>query len=198
MLIIDDILVSDELIEKKFVCDINACKGACCVKGDSGAPLEKEELKIIDEILPKVMPYLNENGKRAIKKHGAYVIDEDGDYTTTLVSEKAECAFVIFDKNGTAKCAIESAYLDKKIDYKKPISCHLYPIRINKLKTHTALNYDKWDICKPACACGEKLNVPVFKFLKEPIERKFGKNWFKKLEKIAKLYLTHKSQQQHF
>lgn len=189
MIAIDNTLISEDVVEKKFVCDLNACKGACCVAGDSGAPLDKEELKIIDSILEKVKPFMVKKGIKAIEKNGAYVIDGDGDYTTTLVSPGAECAFVYFDENKIAKCAIEKAYLEKIIDWKKPISCHLYPIRITKHKTYDAVNYDKWSVCKPACECGEKLDVPVYKFLKEPLIRKYGKEWFKQLENSAKLLM---------
>ena len=189
MIAIDKTLISEDLLEKKFVCDLNACKGACCVAGDSGAPLEKEELEILDSILDKVKPYMVKKGIKAIEKHGSYVIDGDGDYTTTLVSPGAECAFVFFDENKIAKCSIEQAYYDGKITWKKPISCHLYPVRITKHKDYDAVNYDKWDVCKPACECGKKLDVPVYKFLKEPLVRKYGKAWFTQLEKSAKLFL---------
>ncbi|MDO8999596.1 MAG: DUF3109 family protein [Bacteroidota bacterium] len=189
MIAINKTLISEDLLDKKFVCDLNACKGACCVAGDSGAPLEKEELQILESILDKVKPYMVKKGIKAIEKFGAYVIDGDGDYTTTLVSPGAECAFVFFDDNKIAKCSIEQAYYDGKITWKKPISCHLYPVRITKHKEYDAVNYDKWDICKPACECGAKLDVPVYKFLKEPLIRKYGKDWFKQLEISAKLFL---------
>ncbi|MDI1353838.1 MAG: DUF3109 family protein [bacterium] len=189
MIAIDNTIVSTDLLEKKFVCDLNACKGACCVAGDSGAPLDKDELEVLESVLEKVKPYMVKKGIKAIEKYGAYVIDSDGDYTTTLVSEKAECAFVYFDESKIAKCAIEKAYLEGKIDWKKPISCHLYPVRITKHKNYDAVNYSKWDVCKPACECGAKLDVPVYKFLKEPLIRKYGKAWFKQLEQSAQLHL---------
>ncbi len=189
MIAIDKTLISEDLFDKKFVCDLNACKGACCVAGDSGAPLDKEELPVLKSVLDKVKPYMVKKGIKAIEKHGAYVVDGDGDYTTTLVGPGAECAFVFFDENKIAKCAIEQAFYDGKIDWKKPISCHLYPVRITKHKDYDAVNYDKWDVCKPACTCGAKLDVPVYKFLKEPLIRKYGKEWFKQLEKSAALFL---------
>lgn len=189
MIAIDNTLISEDVLEKKFVCDLNACKGACCVAGDSGAPLDKDELETLDGVLEKVKPYMTKKGLKAVEKNGCYVIDGDGDYTTTLVSEGAECAFVFFDENKIAKCAIEQAYLDKKIGWQKPISCHLYPIRIKKTKTYEAVNYDKWSVCKPACECGEKLNVPVYKFLKTPLIRKYGKDWYKQLEQTAAVFL---------
>jgi len=190
MIAIDKTLISLDVVEKKFVCDLQACKGACCVAGDSGAPLDKEELALLNEITEKVTPYMTQKGLAAIKKHGAYVIDSDGDYTTTLVAPGKECAFVFFDKNNTAKCAIEKAYNEGVVSWQKPISCHLYPIRITKYKNYDAVNYEKWKVCEPACTCGEKLKVPLFKFLKTPLIRKYGKEWFKQLEKNAKLLIT--------
>jgi hypothetical protein len=187
MISVQNVLVSEDVLEKKFVCDLNACKGACCVQGESGAPLEKEETEILAKIFRKVKPYMNEKGIKAVEKQGTSVIDSDGDYVTPLVAKEKECAYVFFDKSGIAKCAIEQAWIDKKIDWQKPISCHLYPVRIDRLKMHEAVNYHKWNVCKPACACGEKLEVPVYKFLKGPLIRKYGKTWFAELEKIAGL-----------
>jgi hypothetical protein len=186
MISIDNTLLSDELFEEKFVCDLNACKGECCVSGESGAPLDLDELPLIEGVLDKVKPYLNKKGLKAIEKHGAFVLDSDGDYTTTLVGKEKECAFVVFDENKIAKCAIEMAHKDGVIDWQKPISCHLYPIRVTPHKTYDALNYHRWKICKDACACGMKLNVPVFKFLKTPLIRKYGKAWYNKAEKAYK------------
>ena len=189
MIAVGTTLVSEDILEKKFVCDLNACKGACCVQGESGAPLEEEETKILEKIYNKVKPYMVPKGIKAVEKHGKWVVDSDNDFVTPLVGHEQECAYVFFDTAGIAKCAIEQAWIDKKIDYQKPISCHLYPARIKKLKMHEAVNYHKWNLCKPACACGEKLEVPVYKFLKGPLIRKFGKEWFSELEKVAKLHL---------
>ncbi|MDQ3045912.1 MAG: DUF3109 family protein [Bacteroidota bacterium] len=180
MIAIDNTIVSEHLLEKKFVCDLNACKGECCVAGDSGAPLDLEEIAIMEDILDVVLPYLPKEGQKAIKKQGVFVIDDDGDYTTPLV-KGAHCAFTIFD-NGTAKCGIEQAFYDGKVSWKKPISCHLYPVRITKYKDYDAVNYHKWEVCKPACECGAKLDVPVYKFLREPLIRKYGEAWYKQLE----------------
>ena len=184
MIAIQNTIVSDDLLDKKFVCDLNACKGECCVAGESGAPLEQDELPILLEILDKVKPYMNKKGTKAIEKNGPYVLDSDGDYTTTLVGNEGECAFVVFDENNIAKCAIEQAYNDGVIDWKKPISCHLYPIRITSYKTYDALNYHKWSVCKPACECGAKLDVPVYQFLKGPLIRKYGEDWFNELQQV--------------
>ena len=180
MIAIEGTIVSEHLLEKKFVCDLNACKGACCVSGDSGAPLEKKELKILKDIYKEVKPYMAPDGIKAIEEQGFYVIDEDKDYTTPLVNGK-HCAFVVF-KKGIAKCAIEDAHAEGKIDFKKPISCHLYPVRVSKFKDYEAVNYSHWEICKPACECGKKLDVSVYKFLKEPLIRKFGENWYNQLK----------------
>lgn len=191
MIAIDNTIVSEHLLEKKFVCDLNACKGECCVAGDAGAPLDEEEIAILEDIWDEVKPYLPKDGVKAIEKQGVFVIDEDGDYTTPLVKGK-HCAFTIFD-DGIAKCGIEQAFYDGKVNWKKPISCHLYPVRITKFKTYDAVNYHKWEVCKPACECGAKLNVPVYKFLKEPLIRKYGKDWYKQLELADKMKNTERS-----
>lgn len=177
-------IVSLDVFAKEFVCDIAACKGACCEEGDSGAPLDEEELAIIDDIYDIVAPYLPEAGLAAIAEQGKYIIDADGDYVTPLVNNR-ECVYTIYEE-GIAKCGIEKAYFDKKIEWRKPISCHLYPIRINKYTDFDAVNYDKQDICSDARACGAKLKVPVYKFLKEPLTRKYGAEWYTELEDVVK------------
>lgn len=187
MVEIENTLVSDDLFEKRFVCDLSACKGACCVEGDSGAPLEWEEIQILEQILDDVKPYMSEKGIERVNDVGVFTIDIDGEYVTPLV-DNAECAFVVFDEKGIAKCAIEKAYRAGKVDFPKPISCHLYPIRLTELKDFTALNYHHWPICDPARVCGAKLDVKVYRFLKEPIVRKFGKEYFEQLEEADKLF----------
>lgn len=185
MIIIDKTLVSDELFTEQFVCDLAACKGACCVEGSSGAPLEDEELQILEDIYEEVKPYMRKEGIASIKKHGFYVVDQDGDFTTPLVNN-LECAYVNFDDNGIAKCAIEQAHRDGKVEWAKPLSCHLYPIRIKALKDFDALNYHKWHICEPACACGSKMKVPVFRFCKSSLVRKYGQEYYEMLEAAYK------------
>jgi len=180
---IGDKIVSTQIFERKFVCDLNACKGACCVEGDAGAPLTLEEIDILEEDLEAIKPYMRKEGIDAVDKTGVFYMDQDNEAGTTLVNNK-ECAFVFFDDNGITKCAIEQAHREGKTEFKKPISCHLYPIRVKEFKDFTALNYDKWKICEPACACGESLNVPVYKFLKEPIIRAFGGDFFEELEVV--------------
>jgi hypothetical protein len=183
MIISGEILLSDELFENKFVCDLGSCKGACCVAGDSGAPLEPEETMILEEIFEQVKPYMNEEGIKTIEKRGLWETDEDGDLVTPLVGGVGACAFVIYE-NGIAKCSIEKAYLEGKVSFKKPISCHLYPIRVSKQPYYTMLNYHRWGLCKPAIKNGKALGVPAFRFLKEPLERKFGKEWYEGVEEI--------------
>lgn len=191
MLAIKNTLVSEDVIDKQFVCDLNACKGACCVKGDYGAPLEKDELPILEEIYDKVKPYLREEGIKSIEEQGKYVLYEKKEWVTPIVKGK-ECAYTIFEK-GVAKCGIEKAYYEGKINWKKPVSCHLYPIRITTGKNGIdAVNYDRWSICKPACKLGETLKVPVYKFLKESLTRKYGEDWFRELELAADLFIAEK------
>ncbi|MEM7552410.1 MAG: DUF3109 family protein [Bacteroidota bacterium] len=180
MIIVDDVILSDDIKEECFVCDLEKCKGACCVEGDLGAPLEKEELKTIEEAYDKVKPYLSEEGLKAIQKQGLYVFDEEGDFSTPTVSGK-ECAYAYYEKNGTLKCSFEKAYEEGLSEFKKPISCHLYPIRADQYGKTFALNYHRWGICSPACTLGESLKIPLYKFLKEPLTRKFGESWYKKL-----------------
>jgi len=181
MIRIDKILVSEEIFEKRFLCDLSACKGACCVEGDSGAPVEAEEIGIMEQALEDIKPYMRKEGIDRVDEVGVFTVDTDGEYVTPLVDGK-ECAFVNFDQHGIAKCAIEMAYRDGKIDFPKPVSCHLYPIRLTELKDFTAVNYHHWPVCDPARSCGAKLDVKVFRFLKEPIIRKFGADFFQELE----------------
>tara|TARA_B100001758_G_scaffold247879_1_gene268039 strand:- start:15954 stop:16520 length:567 start_codon:yes stop_codon:yes gene_type:complete len=185
MIQVDDKIISLDIFEKYFVCDLNACKGACCVEGDSGAPLLQEEVNIIDEIYDKVKPYMSKKGVLEIEKHGLAVYDIEGELTTPLINNK-ECAFVV-DEGGISKCAIEKAYTEKKTNFKKPISCHLFPIRIKEYRDFDAINYEEVKACKPACECGRKLEVPLYVFLKESLIRKYGKSWYRKLLEAAKL-----------
>ncbi|MFI5203416.1 MAG: DUF3109 family protein [Flavobacteriales bacterium] len=186
MIQIDDKVISGRVLEEKFICDLKACKGACCIEGDAGAPLEKDETETLDKIFKKVKPYMRKEGIEAVEQQGAWIKSKNGELETPLVNG-AECAYVVFDKKGTALCSIEQAYLDKKIKFKKPISCHLYPIRVSKNKIGEVLNYDEWSICKAACALGKKEDVKVYEFLREPIERKWGKKFYKQLEEADKL-----------
>jgi hypothetical protein len=181
MIVVDRAVISDDVKDKFFVCNLEKCKGACCVEGDMGAPLEEEEVSIIEDIYDTVKPYLSPEGIKAIEEQGTWVIDEDGDFSTPTIGNR-ECAYAIYDEKKHLHCGIERAFYDGKIDYKKPISCHLYPIRVTKYEEYDALNYDKWSICSDACTLGSVLNVPVYKFLKEPLVRKYGAAWYKQLE----------------
>ena len=183
MIEIDNKLLSSELFKKEFVCNLGACKGACCVEGNAGAPVEEHEVEILEKIYPKVAPYLTEKGRLAIDQQGTSV-DGFGEKETPLIDGK-ECAYTIFEANGTAKCGIEQAHTDGVIDWKKPISCHLYPIRITKYTDFEALNYDRWSICSDACTLGEELKVPVYVFLKEPLIRKYGPEFYDEVKSAA-------------
>ena len=187
MLVIQDILVSDALVEEHFICNLKACKGICCVEGDFGAPLETEELHTLERIYVKVKPFLAPDGIAAIEKEGLFTyIKEEKEYTTPLI-DGGPCAYRVW-KDGIIACGIEMAYYAGEVDFKKPISCHLYPIRVkeNKKTGFEALNYDEWDICSPACALGKKEQVPVYQFLKEPIVRKYGAEFYEELDAAAK------------
>ena len=182
---IEDKIVSTEIFSKKFICDLTACKGACCIEGDEGAPLSLDEVDILEESLEAIKPYMRKEGLDAVEKNGVFYMDVDNEPVTTLVNN-SECAFVYFDEKGITKCSVEKANSEGKIDFKKPISCHLYPIRVKQYQKFKAINYSEWNICAPACLCGEKLNVPVFRFLKEPLIRAFGVPFFNELILVEK------------
>ena len=180
MIQVGEVLVSDDIRDVEFVCHLEKCKGACCVEGDLGAPLDEDELETMKEIQETVLPYLSSEGKEELKNQGPYVLDEDGDFSTPTIKGK-ECAYALYDEKGILKCGIEQAYLDGKISFRKPISCHLYPIRITRKKNLEAANYHKWKICSPACGYGKALQVPLYKFLKVPLVRKYGEDWYNEL-----------------
>jgi hypothetical protein len=186
MIVIENTLVSDVVVEKKFCCDLEKCKGACCVEGDAGAPLEESELPVLEELYPYYKEYLTPEGVKAIKKHGFYVVDDDKELLTPMVKKAKFCAYVYFE-NDIAKCAIEKAFNEGKIKFRKPISCHLYPIRIKTMKDVDAVNYHNWHICRSACELGEKKNVSVIRFLEEPLKKKYGEEWYEALNAAEKL-----------
>lgn len=177
-------IISEDLIEKEFVCNLGACKGECCIAGEAGAPLEKEEVKILKEIYKDVKPFLRTEGIAAIEKQGTHIETDKGVFETPLV-DGAECAYVTFTDKGIASCGIEDAYNAGKVNFRKPISCHLYPVRVQNYSSFAAVNYHKWPICDDACALGKELQVPVYKFVKDALVRKFGEDWYSKLEKVA-------------
>jgi hypothetical protein len=177
-------IVSDDVLKKDFVCNLTACKGVCCVAGEAGAPLEREELAILEEEYENIKPYLRPEGIAALEAQGTWVERENGELETPLVNG-AECAYTTFKEDGTALCGIEAAYRDGATGFYKPISCHLYPVRVQNYTDFKAVNYHKWQICDDACTLGEELGVPVYKFLKESLIRKFGAAWYQELEEIA-------------
>lgn len=181
---IKDTIVSEDIIDKDFVCNLNSCKGECCIAGEAGAPLEADEVKIMQDIYQDVKPFLRPEGIAAIASQGTSITTELGDLETPLVNGK-ECAYVTFNEKGWASCGIEDAYNAGKVSWKKPISCHLYPVRVQKYSSFKAVNYHKWPICDDACSLGKALKVPVYKFTKDALIRKFGEAWYKALEKTA-------------
>jgi len=181
MLAIDNTIISDDVLNQYFACDVFSCKGACCIEGDAGAPLEEEEISILEDNLEKIKPFMSEKGIEAVTKSGVFDYDMDGILVTPLVND-SECAFVYFEEN-VAKCSIEKAYLMRKIDFQKPISCHLYPVRIKKSHFYEVLTYHKWDICNDAREHGKNINISLLDYLKEPLIRKYGSAWIKKMKK---------------
>ena len=177
-------LVSEDIIEKDFVCNLSACKGACCIDGEAGAPLNEEEVKILQDVYPKVKPFMRQQGIDAVEDQGTSIVTKDGELETPLINN-ADCVYVAFDDKGTALCAIEEAYNQGLVNWKKPISCHLYPIRVQDYSEFSAVNYHTWEICNDACALGKELQVPVYKFVKQALVRKFGEDWYTELEKVA-------------
>jgi hypothetical protein len=180
MIQIGEKIISRELFEMHFICHLEKCEGNCCVFGDAGAPLEEDEAELLSGELEKILPFMRAEGKRSAREHGAWVIDMEGDKVTPLVGRE-ECAYAVFE-GSTARCAIEQAYDKGAISFRKPVSCHLYPIRVTKLKQGIALNYHQWSICEPARILGKKEGLPVFRFLKDPLIRVYGEEFYKELE----------------
>ena len=192
MIVIENVLISDDVVEKQFVCDLGKCKGGCCEDGDAGAPIEKKEMAIITEVYEKVKPYLTMAAIAVIEKKGKYVYDEEfGWVTPTLPSDNEICVYAYREANGLIKCAFEQAYYEGVIPWKKPISCHLYPIiaKPGKHDDYDRVNYSPREkMCSPACVLGEQLKIPAYKFLKEPLIRKYGKDFYEALDTVAKDY----------
>lgn len=178
-------IISEEILEQDFVCNLSACKGACCVDGNAGAPLEDLETEMLVDIYSDVKPFLRKEGIAAIESQGAFVKGDDGEWETPLING-SECAYVTYDESEVAKCGLEEAYNQGAIKWKKPVSCHMYPVRVREYRELTAVNYHKWEICDPACTLGAELKVPVYKFVKEALIRKFGETWYAELEEVAK------------
>ncbi len=188
MIAIDNVLLSDDVIEQQFVCDLNSCKGGCCVDGDCGAPLTKEETKIISRTYPKIKHLLKPEYIVEIEKQGTHTIDDEFGYVTPAVNGGI-CVYAYTDEVGIVKCAFEKAHKEGLIDWQKPISCHLYPIRIKQFDGYEAVNYEpRKSLCKPACKLGKQLKVPVYQFLKNSIIRKYGEEFYDTLDAVAKKY----------
>jgi hypothetical protein len=181
---IDDVVVSLDVFREKFICNLDACKGQCCIEGDAGAPLEEEEVAKLEKVLPVIWDQLSPQAREIIDRQGVCYTDQDGDLVTSIVNGK-DCVFTCYDEKGCCYCAIEKAYRDGKVDFYKPVSCHLYPIRVGNYGPYKAVNYHRWDVCKAAVILGQKENVPVYKFLKEPLIRKFGEAWYNEMESVA-------------
>lgn len=188
MIAIDNVLLSDEVVKAQFVCDLQKCKGGCCEDGDAGAPLEAEEMKIIDEQYTVFEPYMTAEGKAAVARQGKYLYDEEFGWVTPTINGGI-CAYGFRDEQGIIKCGIEAAYNDGKLAWKKPISCHLYPITVSETKTYTNVNYEpRESLCRPACVLGKKVKLPVYQFLKEAIVRKWGERFYEALHAVAVQY----------
>lgn len=196
MIAIDNLLISDEIIEEQFVCDLNKCKGACCEEGDAGAPLTNDELEELNKNFEIIKEYMNPAGLAEIEKQGKYIFNENFGWVTPTINN-AICAYGYYDESGVIKCSIENAYLDEKISWKKPISCHLFPIKIKVSEQDPEINFINYepraDICKAACSLGKKLKVPVYIFLKDALIRKYGEEFYETLEATANHYNEKKS-----
>lgn len=186
MIQIQQTLISDDIFEEKFICDLCRCKGQCCVDGESGAPITKEEYTEINEILPDIWDDLSPKAQELINEQGIAYTDYDGELVTSIIKGQ-ECVFTFFDENGICKCAIDNAYREGRISVQKPISCHLYPIRLKEYVEFTAVNYNRWSICEQAVELGRKNAVPLYRFLKEPLIRKFGEEWYNEVCEAADL-----------
>jgi hypothetical protein len=193
MIAVGNCLVSREVLEEEFVCNLSACKGACCVEGDAGAPLAAEEVNILQREYPKIKEYLRLEGQEAIEAQGTSVIDASDEEPVTPLVEGKECAYVIFDDKGMTKCGIEKAWENGATSFRKPISCHLYPIRIHTYDDFDAVNYHQWHICSAACELGKNLKVPVYRFASDALIRKYGPDWYVELEEVAQVWLNERS-----
>ena len=191
MIIIGNTLVSEDLFDQEFICNLSACKGSCCIEGDSGAPVTELEKSRIEKEFEKIKPYLSQASLADIEKRGGFEIDEDGEWVTTCLPT-GECNFVKRDQNGILGCGIEKSFLNGESEIRKPSSCYLYPIRVIKVGDYDALNYHRWDICSAACSLGKQEKVAVYQFLKEPLIDRFGQDWYNELVAIAAAYFEEK------
>lgn len=193
MIQIEDTLVSLDVIERCFICDLSHCKGACCVDGDSGAPLEESEVAELEKVLSAVWDDLSPAAQEVIHRQGVAYKDIEGDIVTSIVNNK-DCVFTCYDGDGICKCAIEKAWREGRVNFYKPISCHLYPVRVTNYDRFRAVNFHKWDVCRAAEILGQREMLPVYKFLKEPLIRKFGEAWYQTLETCAEEWMKQKEE----
>lgn len=184
MIQIDDVVVSLDVLREKFLCDLSACKGECCIEGDAGAPVEPDEVEKLEAALPAIWDDLSPEARAVIDRQGVVYTDCEGDLVTSIVNDK-DCVFTCYDDRGCCCCALEKAFRAGRTRFYKPVSCHLYPVRVSRYSSYKAVNYHRWDICKAAVLLGSKENVPVYKFLREPLIRKFGEAWYRELELAA-------------
>lgn len=183
MLIVDNCIISEDIADRHFCCNLALCQGQCCVEGDCGAPVDENEIPIMKAIYPKVRPYMTTKGREVVEAQGVVVDDNAGEPCTPLVDNR-ECAYTVWE-NGCALCAIEQAFRDGVIDFKKPISCHLYPLRLDCYDDFIAINYHQWDVCHGATS--NTNGIPLYKYLKEPLIRRFGEQWYQELIEQVKL-----------
>lgn len=191
MIQIEDTLVSLDVIERCFICDLSHCKGACCIDGDSGAPLEESEVAELEKVLPAVWDDLSPAAQAVIRRQGVAYKDIEGDTVTSIVNDK-DCVFTCYGDDGICQCAIEKAYREGRVDFYKPISCHLYPVRVTNYEGFRAVNFHKWEVCRAAEILGHREKLPVYKFLREPLIRKFGESWYQTLETCAEEWMKQK------
>lgn len=186
---IDNTLVSLDLAEQFFCCDLEQCKGECCIEGDAGAPITEDEFRKLKELAPIVAERLTASARRSIDEEGVGYIDSEGDLVTQLVNDR-ECVFTCYAPGGVCLCALDSAYRDGQTDFRKPISCYLYPLRLTEYEKFTAVNYHRWKICRSAEANGRKLNIRLYQFMREPLVERFGQEWYDALEAACEAYLS--------
>lgn len=193
MILIKDTIVSLEILEKEFCCDIDNCKGCCCIEGDAGAPVTEQEERILTELLPELLPHMTKEAREVVSQQGIAYNDPSGERVLSIVNGK-DCIFARTDHNGWCYCLIERLF-NQQSAIKKPISCHLYPIRLTKVGNLTGLEYHRWDICHSSRQLGHKLHLPLYKFLKEPLIRRFGQEWYDELCLTADEWQKAKSNQ---
>ena len=184
MFLIQNTLVSLDVIEKEFCCDLETCRGCCCIEGDAGAPISDEEVAEIEQIMPLLLPEMTKEARAVVEKQGVSYLDPSGERVTSIVNDK-DCIFARTDHNGWCYCLIEKAYNAGKIGFRKPISCHLYPIRLTRVGNYIGVEYHRWDICHCARQLGKKKHIPLYQFLREPLVRRFGEAWYAELELTA-------------